>query len=116
MNGQDAKFFERFASTICLGIHTTAPARVLSYDADKGTADIKLLFKRKGTDGKTKEYSPILSAPVMKHCDPDIKTGSLVFVSFAERALDNLVNNQTFDPDSNRMHSINDAVVMGVWK
>lgn len=116
MNGQDAKFFERFTASICLGIHTTAPARVLSYDASKQVADLKVLFKRQGNDGSTKEYSPILSAPVLKHCEPDIKVGTVVIVSFAERSIDNLVNNQTFNPDSTRTHSINDAIVMGVWK
>ena len=52
----------------------------------------------------------------MKHVEADIKVGSCVFVSFAERSLDNLDGNKTFDPDSRRTHSINDPVVIGVWE
>ncbi|MCU9592205.1 Gp138 family membrane-puncturing spike protein [Bacillus sp. FSL M7-1004] len=109
------KFFDGFEQRIKQSIHTTAPARVVNYNADKHTADLKLLFQT--NDGEyLHEYPLIEHAPVLKHVEDDIKVGSCVFVSFAERSLDNLDGNKTFDPDSRRTHSINDPVVIGVWE
>ncbi|WP_406595181.1 Gp138 family membrane-puncturing spike protein [Bacillus velezensis] len=109
------RFFDVFEKRIKLSIHTLAPARVVKYNAEKHTADLQLLFLM--NDGEyLHEYPLIEHAPVLKHVEPDIKVGSSVFVSFAERSLDNLNGNKTFDPDSRRTHSINDPVVIGVWE
>lgn len=113
---KSTKFFEGFAQAITLGIHTTAPARVTKFDSVRHRATVKILFKTKSTSGSLSEYTVIEDAPVLKHCIEDIKVGSCVFVSFAERALDNLNGNKEFDPDSVRLHDISDAVVMGVFE
>lgn len=45
---------------------------------------------------------------------PFLKPGDVVFVAFAERAIDNL-QKQPFDPQFRRTHDLRDAVVLGVW-
>ncbi|MGM0806529.1 MAG: hypothetical protein ACQET8_17445 [Bacillota bacterium] len=44
---------------------------------------------------------------------PSLKKGDIVFVAFAQRALDNL-QSKPFDPGTIRKHDIRDAVVLGV--
>lgn len=46
---------------------------------------------------------------------PSFKPNDIVFVAFAERALDNL-QNKPFDPDSHRTHSLVDAVIIGGYQ
>lgn len=46
---------------------------------------------------------------------PFYKPNDVVFVAFAERALDNL-QNKPFDPDSHRTHSLVDAVIIGGYQ
>lgn len=61
-----------------------------------------------GNDGTFKTREPIVMTPFYK---PD----DIVFVAFAERALDNL-QNRPFDPDSYRTHSLVDAVIIGGYQ
>lgn len=46
---------------------------------------------------------------------PSFKPNDIVFVAFADRALDNL-QNKPFDPDSHRTHSLVDAVIIGGYQ
>lgn len=45
---------------------------------------------------------------------PFLKKDDIVFVAFAERALDNL-QKQPFNPEYSRMFNIQDAVIIGTW-
>jgi len=107
-----ARFFDELKRSVRLGIHTTAPARVVSYNAGKKEADIELLFMTVYKDGSTERYPLIEGAPCLKHVGT-LSKNDIVFVAFAERALDNL-QTKPFDPDASRMHDIRDAVVLGV--
>ncbi|WP_426353651.1 Gp138 family membrane-puncturing spike protein [Exiguobacterium sp. R-39] len=107
-----AKFFDNFSRSIRLGIHTSAPARVIKYDAANKEADIELLFMTVYKDGSTEQYPLIEGAPVLKHVGALAKD-DIVFVAFSERALDNL-QKKPFDPDASRMHDVRDAVILGV--
>lgn len=113
---KSTKFFDALSQKILLGIHTTAPARVTKLDMARHRATVKILFKTKSLSGNLSEYTVIEDVPILKHCMDDIKVGSCVFVSFAERALDNLNGNKEFDPDSVRLHDVSDAVIMGVFE
>lgn len=107
-----ATFFDQLKRSVRLAVHTTAPARVVRYDASAKEADIELLFMTVYKDGSTERYPLIEGAPVLKHVGALAK-GDVVFVAFSERALDNL-QKEPFDPDASRMHDIRDAVVLGV--
>lgn len=109
---KQARFFDQLSRSIRLAVHTSAPGRVVRYDAGKKEADIELLFLTVYKDGSTERYPLIEGAPMLKHVGA-LSKGDIVFVAFSERALDNL-QKEPFDPDASRMHDIRDAVVLGV--
>lgn len=108
----DTRFIDALAQRIRLSVHTFAPARVVRYHAGTKEADIELLFLTVNKDGASEKYPLIERAPVLKHVGT-LNTNDVVFVAFAERALDN-IQARPFDPDSHRMHDVRDAVVLGV--
>jgi hypothetical protein len=109
----DDKFFSELTRSIGLQLYVSAPARVAKVYGSK--ADIKPLFKAKRKDGVLEEHPLVLGAHILKHVGA-ISVGDVVHVNFTDRALDNLRNNQTFDPGFTRIHSINDAVIVGVYQ
>lgn len=108
----ETKFIDALTQRIRLQVHTGAPARVVKYHADTKEADIQLLFLVVEKNGQSESYPLIERAPVLKHVGP-LAMGNIVYVAFAERALDNL-QNVPFDPDAHRMHDVRDAIVLGV--
>lgn len=108
----DTKFIDALSRRIQLSVHTFAPARVVRYYPETKEADIELLFMVSDKSGATERYPLIERAPVLKHVGA-LSLNNVVFVAFAERALDNL-QSRPFDPDSHRMHDVRDAVVLGV--
>jgi hypothetical protein len=111
------KFFsDEYKNHILLGINTTAPARVIKYNPTTFRADLQPLFLTSDKEGSVYKQSPIYEAPVMKHCQGDIKDGSVVFYSCAQRSLANLNGTEFIDPDSHVLFSDNDAIVIGVWE
>lgn len=121
----DTSFYEQFARNIKLSIHTLAPARVVSFNETKRTADIEILFMSRDEEGNVEKYPLIQGAPVLGHrykvdgitktFSPILQSGDVVFVGFAERAMDHLNDSKPFDPQYLRTHSIMDAVVLGVF-
>lgn len=135
---------------IKLSIHTSGPARVISYNESKQEADIELLFMQVDKDGKASKYPMIPAVPVLgmrykiveaypaeignvKHegvpsdgsaatikpkkeimYKPFLKPDDVVWVSFAERALDNL-QKKPFNPEFRRMFDVRDAVITGIF-
>lgn len=138
---KDTKFLDAFARQIKLSIHTMAPAKVVKYNENKQRADIQLLFMTVYADGTKEPYRLLEDVPVMFQrfklnkgqpftaiingvsrtvqveqdlvYTPFLRAGDIVWVGFAERALDNLTN-KPFDPEFHRTHSVQDAVVLGV--
>ncbi|MED4977228.1 hypothetical protein NST70_13650 [Weizmannia sp. FSL K6-0777] len=110
----DDKFFSNLIREIGLHLYVSAPAKVVKVHGNH-TADVKVLFKTKDADGNLDEYTPILGAHILKHVGT-INTGDVVHLNFTDRALDNLSGNQTFDPEYTRLHSMNDAVIVGVYQ
>lgn len=112
---KDTEFIKSFTDSIKQSVNTTAPAKVISYNSGSRTAAVQPLFIRKDSDGKTRKQSIIEDVPVPKHCKDDIKAGSLVFISYCERALDNLNGTNFIQPTVKRIHSVSDAIVVGVY-
>ncbi|PFR93527.1 hypothetical protein [Priestia megaterium] len=106
----DTKFFEALIQKIKKSIHVTVPAKVTAVHG--ATADIKPLFKDNG-----EEHTLVLDAHILEHVEyqAPLAVGDIVYVSFADYALDYL-SSEPFDPQFSRMHSMNDAVIVGRFK
>jgi len=119
------KVFENIFNEHLNNLHTAMPCTVITYYPDTFEADLQPVFRRK-KDGKTQSYPMINKAPVSRrvvlspfrtgkclgclepveipeHHEP-LEEGELVFVVFAERALDHV---------GTRRHDLTDAVVIG---
>ena len=112
--GADTRFVDALEKRIKLSLHTFAPARVVKYYSTTKEADLEILFMSADKGGALSKYPLIVKAPVLKHVGV-INAGDVVFVAFAERAIDNL-QKQPFDPQFRRTHDLRDAVVLGVWE
>jgi len=85
--------------------------RVTSYDSRSQRANVQPLALR----SDKKKRSLIQDAMVLNHCTSTIAVGKVVCVVFADRDLDNYRGNKDFTLSSKRMHSLNDAVIVGVF-
>lgn len=103
---RDTTFFENLKEHIGAHIWVCAPAQVVAVHGK--TADIKPLFKE-----DDEEHAVVLDARILKHVGTVAK-GDIVHVNFTDRALDYL-NNKPFDPQLTRRHSMNDAVIVGIY-
>jgi len=108
-----------------LNTHTSMPCEVLSFK--NGEAVLRPLFLRTTKDSKNIPYEPIISVPCIKQrlkvnngepqvYEPVYYKGDIVFVVFSERALDNVLGGKLADPEFNRRHAIEDAVIVGLIK
>lgn len=109
-----------------LTMHTAMPAKIVSYDEAQGRATIQPLFMTKEY-GKPPEPLPVVeNVPVLKHrlrteggivqeYTPVYEKDDVVFVAFAERALDAVLADpgRVVLPSDTRHHSLNDAVILG---
>ncbi len=118
------KFMKALLEERIAEIHTCMPCRVLSFNEAKGTADVVPLFMRKYVDTPASEYSPIMAVPVLRRKYKDdsgvikleqvfYEKGDIVVVSFAERALDNVITGKIADPKYSRKHDLKDAIIIG---
>lgn len=94
-------------------------AKIKSYDESTQTADIITAIEDSDTDGSiTINACPVLQNALLKiDSDGNVKQvpfskGELVFIIFNNRDLDNFEGGP-YTKNTNRMHSINDAVVVG---
>ncbi|QDA74640.1 hypothetical protein EOT00_06670 [Listeria seeligeri] len=108
---QDTKFFDSFIRLVNSSVSVLLMCRVVNYDAINKRADVQPLnLKPNGS-----KRGMILDALVLKHAEEDMAQGKVVAVVFSDFELDNIRGASDFKPDSTRQHSVNDAVVMGVW-
>ena len=108
---EDTNFFLKYAQSIKASIHVSAPARVIAVNGD-GTADVVILYKKGG-----EESSPLQKVPVMKHVvqiEPLVK-GNVVHLNFADQSLDEMNGSQSFEPSSDMLHRLADAIIVGVY-
>ncbi len=118
------KFMNALLEERIAEIHTCMPCRVLSFNEEKGTADVLPLYMRKYIDTPPQEYTPIMAVPVLRRKYKDdngvvrleqvfYEKGDIVVVSFAERALDNVISGKIADPKYSRKHDLKDAIIIG---
>lgn len=105
-------FFEELVTNIMQRIHVMHLCRVVSYDSYHQTANVQPLALR----SDNKKRALIIDALVLNHCTSTIAVGKVVCVVFADRDIDNLRGNSDFRLSSKRMHSLNDAVIVGVYR
>lgn len=92
-------------------------ATVVRYDSSSHTADIQ---PQVDDVGGQDEVGIISECPVLMSCyafdgGASMKAGATVFVVFNDRDLDNFFGGK-YTKASDRTHSVNDAVVVGVYK
>ncbi|SFL81079.1 Gp138 family membrane-puncturing spike protein [Salibacterium qingdaonense] len=133
-------YLKQFISSHLLDLHTAMPCRVESFAA--GKAELQPLFKRKEKGKEAESYPPILEAHALsqrfiikdkyvssvssehalsyteeeieREVTPVYKKGDIVYVVFAERALDNVISGSEADPEFSRHHALEDAVIVGL--
>lgn len=120
------EFFANFRRGILTSINTAMPAKILSYDEVKCTAKIQPLFKAKEEGKEPVNLPPIEGVPALKQkyrvnggavqtYTPVYNVGDVVLVVFSQRALDGAKKGNIVYPGTNRMFSIHDAVIVGLF-
>lgn len=125
----ETKFVDSLIKRVQLSIHTMAPARVINFYESTQEADIEVLFMSADKGGNVAKYPLIPRVPVLGmrfktkagstlsdelEYIPFLKKNDVVFVGFAERAMDNL-QKVPFDPQFRRTHDLRDAVILGMF-
>lgn len=108
MKETDLAFFRSFKNRILKEINVMQLCRVVNIKGTK--ADVQPLALK--SDGSKRAL--ILNALITKHCQSDISQGVVVVVAFCDRDIDNYRNSADYSLSSDRMHSQNDAVIVGV--
>lgn len=113
------KFIKSLIGSEVGEIHTTLPAKIESYDAERLRADVVLLAKN-NLEGEMVEIPPILNCPVQVFkagsfiIRPPYRRGDITKVDFSEKALDKLmITGESEDVEYTRTHSLDDAIVAG---
>lgn len=115
ING-DVNFFSEYKKKIFNDLHVIQLCRVVSVSGNRASVQPLALKQDKS------KRAMILGALIPKHCfkccpdctHEDIKSGDVVIVGFCDYDIDNYRGNGDFSVSSSRMHSVNDAVVLGV--
>lgn len=103
-------------------LHTAFPARIISFNAAKQTAEvqpqIQRLFKAEGQE-EARSLPKIINAPVWQPraggfaVTFPIKPGDDCLVVISERSLDNwFINGVEQQPNDKRLHHLSDAIVL----
>lgn len=118
------EFYAIFKDNIMRSIRTTLPCVVISYDKEKQVANLQPSFLMMDEKGKPIKSGMLQDVPVLVNrfeiggveqvYVPIYKPGETVFVSVADRSIDDLQNG-TFMPQSSRLFNLNDAIIIGGW-
>lgn len=101
-------------------VHTSLPAKIVSYDSTKGTASVQILIKRKFKSESSAIDLPVVNAvPVMfprtakSFIHFPLKPDDIGHLVFSERSLDRWKSyGDSQDPQDPRKHDLSDAVFM----
>lgn len=102
-----SKTIRALVTSIGVGINVAQLARVVRKHGN--TADIQPLAK----NSEGEKRSMILGALMLKGIPEDVDVGDDVLVVFLDRDSDNY-NGGVYSLSSKRLHSVNDAVIVGV--
>ena len=119
-------FIEDQIQESLMNLNTAMPCKVLSYNQGARTAKIQPLYMSKEVGQQPEPLSPIEDVPVLfqrfqvnggtpQEYMPVLNAGDIVFVVFAQRALDNVLSGHIAYPEFHRHHSLRDAVITGVF-
>jgi hypothetical protein len=110
-----------------LNLHTGLPAKVISYDSSKQSAEVAPLLKRAFEDPLDPTATTVRTVPVISNVPVvfpagggwsltfDLSPGDIVHLAFAERSLDRWLeapSGQAVDPVSARRFDLSDAVAI----
>ncbi|RPK29875.1 Gp138 family membrane-puncturing spike protein [Paenibacillus xylanexedens] len=101
-------------------IHVGLPCKVITFDESTCTADVQPLIKTGDDDpamilGVQALGQKLKIDGVQKVCKPDLATGDIVYVSFADGEIRNTLTGSVAKPNTTRSHDRNDAVIVGVF-
>jgi len=120
MSDEAIKLFRGIMAATANGIKTCTLGKIVRFDVQKMKADIQPLVRHRNKDGTTAEPSLLVEVPVayIKTKDFMIRTpyaeGDIVLVVFADTDIDNvLLTGSMADPNSERTHSLDDAIAIG---
>ncbi|TQK41975.1 hypothetical protein FB479_11676 [Brevibacillus sp. AG162] len=100
-------FFNDFRNSLIAGLYTSAIGQIISYDAEKMQADVKLV-----PGGDLITAVPVATIQTSKFVmRVPYQKGDYVMVSFSMRDIDSVMHEDTA-PETDRMASIDDAIVV----
>jgi hypothetical protein len=119
--GELAKLLDAAIGRGLAGASVAWPAKVLVFDGASGTASIQPLLQL-----NDRAPAPIQRVPVIGQRArtqegatlillPDLRPGDTVYVVCADRQMGQAASGQPVKPESERSHSRNDAVIVGVF-
>jgi hypothetical protein len=101
-------------------LYVSFPCRVISYNEQTGLAVVQPLMR-----GETDDPAPIQDVPTLGNkyrvggtvqtYIPVYSPGDIVLVVCCDAEIKNALNGQIATADSKRRHSLNDAVIVGVF-
>lgn len=122
MDKQDSpmNLLNKFGERITTNINSCTIARIEKFDAKKMKAEVTPLVKYKNKDGSMEERPLLIEVPVsfLKAgpfvIRPPYKVGDIVLIVFADDDIENvLLSGDISEPNSTRVHSLDDAIVVG---
>lgn len=103
-------------------IHVGFPAKVISFDESAMTADVQPMIRTNSDEPAMIQGARVLgqrlklaSGGTEQEYIPVYKSGDLVYVSIADREIKNAMSGVVARPDTDRMHDLNDAVIVGIF-
>ncbi|WP_223068476.1 Gp138 family membrane-puncturing spike protein [Paenibacillus caui] len=98
------------------------PCRVIRFDSAGCSADVQPLIRTTKHDPAIIHSVPVLGHRLLQDGSsieavyrPVLKNGDIVFVVCADRELKNARTGKVATADTDRQHSVNDAVIVGVF-
>jgi len=112
-----AEVFRKAMEAKGLDMKVCVPAKVLKYDKNRQSVDVRPFFHKKYREGNTEQAPIIFNVPVAfpragnAFIAMPIKTGHSVMVVFADRSMEKwLASGEEGHPEDTRNHHISDAI------
>lgn len=120
MQDSPMEFFNKLSQSLTSGINNCMLGRIEKFDATKMKAEVTPLVKYKNKDGSMEERPLLIEVPVsfLKAgpfvIRPPYKPNDIVLIVFADEDIENaLLSGDISEPNSTRVHSLDDAIVVG---
>lgn len=120
MQDSAIKFFDKLTGNLVNGINKCMLGKIESFDGETMKATVTPLIKQRAKDGEMEDRPLLIEVPVsfLKAgpfvIRPPYKPGDIVLIVFADEDMDNvLLSGDKSEPNSQRKHSLDDAIVVG---